>query len=208
MEQTKLPSYLSSSEHIELDMDEEGIKVNFAKGRVSACFAASEICEVFGAFQVPRRELETFGGRPIAHVSVSLTYQPTGEIRSLLVLDERGITLDDGGQPVGDDIASVGGYFTIDLRQSMGGTVRLGKYWVLFQLGPYVSKVLELEILDPRDCIVKYDLFTGKPIPPKADSGGDDSDEDEDEFDADDEMPLFFGPLSKLVGDGLQGAML
>jgi hypothetical protein len=197
----KLPHYLSSPEHIDFDLGEMGIRANFAEGNVSASFAANEISAVFGSFQVPREMLGICAGDPLAYASVSLTYQLTGEIRSLLVLAERGDSSGKDGNAVGDDVAALGGYFTIDLSQYIGKTIRFGKYWVVFQLGPYLSEVLELEVLDPRDCIVEYDLFTGLPIerkPPKpeakpeekavpllVDDDDDDDDDDDEGFDGD-----------------------
>lgn len=198
-----LPNYGKSYWSPAFEMGEFGLAVVFAEGQRELRVGPGEPCPVHGAFALDRDALRAVGKDPLSRLTVTVTNQHSGQIHAWPVISGSRVSLaSEYEESELRQIASVGGYFNIDLKDHCGDAGVFGRFWVVFQVGRYLSDVLELEIYPPHAAELArqpIDLFAqaGEPLPggsgPIADEPDDDFGVDEGFGEGNDETRAEYG---------------
>jgi hypothetical protein len=149
---SKLPNYVECDRNPVFEIGEFGIGVAFADRDADMLRVAhDERCPVYGSYAVGRNVLRKLGKDLLGRLTITITNQKTGQIQAWpLVSGARVSKPDRYDEDELEQIACVGGYFNIDLKDHCVEPGGHGRFWVVFQLGQYLSPALEVDILPPH----------------------------------------------------------
>jgi hypothetical protein len=157
------PNYDQCAESPLVGEDQCGIKALFPGGQTRTTFVQGSPWPVHGIFRGGTGLVQELGLQTQNYLLVVVTHRELADIRVANVSELGSRTQYQPPAPDGGlALSAMTGYFNIDLKTQVGLEDAQGKYWVTFQLGPYLSEVLEFEVVD-RAIYVEDDDFGADP---------------------------------------------
>jgi hypothetical protein len=147
------PNFKQCSDSPSFADEELGIKAAFKSGAAKIGMVADDRWLVFGSLRLDAEGLAEVGSSVASEVLIILTYWETrsvhlGRLTKAAPSARRQRTVG-GGDDSGGGFRLMDAYFNLDLKATCSVDPHPGHYWVVFQLGKFVSQVLEFEVVAP-----------------------------------------------------------